>query len=73
MTRSELIDRLINSRIDAIYQGEGFEQYLRELFAQAPQEIYGGYEHMDDDQLIEEWNECSDEIITELDKEKDDE
>jgi hypothetical protein len=73
MTRNELIDRLIDVRIDSIYQGGGPEQYLRELFAYGPQGIYGGYENMDDDQLIAEWNieygVVYDEIITELEEE----
>jgi hypothetical protein len=73
MTRNELIDRLIDVRIDCIYQGGGPEQYLRELFAHGPQGIYGGYENMDDDQLIAEWNieygVVYDEMITKLEEE----
>lgn len=73
MTRNELIDRLIDARIESIYQGGGPEQYLRELFAQGPQGIYDGYENADDEDLIQEWNteygEAYDEIITELEEE----
>jgi len=74
MTRNELIDRLIDARIESIYQGGGPEQYLRELFAYGPQGIYDGYENADDEDLIQEWNseygESRDEIITDLDEEE---
>jgi hypothetical protein len=61
MTRDQLIEALINRRMDAIYEEGSPDLYLRELFATGPQGVYDGYENMDDEDLIEEWNLNSDE------------
>jgi hypothetical protein len=61
MKRQDLITMLIDRRIDSIYQGGGPEGWIRELLAHGPQGIYGGYNNMEDEDLIAEWNEELDE------------
>jgi hypothetical protein len=63
MTRSELIDLLIDCHMDSIYQGGDPDQYLRELFRYG--NSYPGYTNMTNDQLISLWNTeyCTDDDV----------
>jgi hypothetical protein len=74
MTREDLIEKIIDRRINEIYQGGGPEGYLRELFyfgnTIAPSE---GYAEMSDEDLLNIWNdECDsdDELVEALDEEE---
>lgn len=55
MTREEMIERLIDDRIESIYQGGDPEQYLRELFRYG--NTYKGYEELTDKEIKIEYNE----------------
>jgi hypothetical protein len=54
MTRSELIEKIIDRHLDEIDQGGGAEQYLREVFMYG--NTYHGYNSMHKDELLSIWN-----------------
>lgn len=71
MTRKELIEEMLDRRLDGICQAGSAEEYLRLLFLHGAN--FDGYEEYTDAELIEEWNVDAyddDERIESLDSEE---